>query len=256
MSCLNASAMDYKKILNKKNISIAAFGSAVILGSYFLYNHFKAPSTEKSQDEGQLGKISDHQVGKGKGSVTEEERKPTVKKAKNQQNKEKFEVFDTSDINGWGRKKGQDTKPILMKKIKEINKDEKPDIVKRRNEKIKSISVSKKGREKGNPLFIFSNGRKIEGKDLNLNDNFRQDKDSGMIYFKLDGKLYELGEYMLKKTEYEGKIYREKFFACADEKIWDDNGLSWMEDAYKDESTGTTCQKDSWRTLLFVGYIY
>ena len=257
MSCLNASAIDYKKVLNKKNISIAALGSAVILGSYFLYNHFKAPSTEKSQDEGQLDKISDHQVGKGKGSITEEEQKPTEKKAKDQQNEEEFEVFDASDTNCWGRKKGQDTKPILMKRITEISKDEKSDIVKRRNEKIKSISVSKKGREKGNPLLIFSNGRKIEGKDLNLNDNFRQDKDSGMIYFKLDGKLYELGEYMLlKKVKSDGKIYRDRFFACADKKIWDFNGLSWIEDDYNSELTSIICNKDSWRALLFVGYIY
>ena len=84
MSCLNASAMDYKKVLNKKNISIAAFGSAAILGSYFLYNHFKAPGAEKPQNRSDLDAFDNALVGKKGTKKRKKVEKPVEKSSKDE----------------------------------------------------------------------------------------------------------------------------------------------------------------------------
>ncbi len=213
MSCLNASAMDYKKVLNKKNISIATLGSAAILGSYFLYNHFKAPGVEKFHD------------------------------------------FDVHDINSLSEKESQIADIMEEESVIAISKEEKSNIVEGEDEKIESIRVSKKGREEGNPLLIFSNGRKIQRKDLNLNEHFRQDRDSKMFYFKLDGKLYELGREMRKGAN-KRYNFTDLFFTCVDGNIWDDGGLFDIKHDYETGEKSRTYKEDSWRALLFASYIY
>ena len=169
--------------------------------------------------------------------------------------KEKAYVFDTSCINELGKKKNQNTEPMLIDEVKAISEDEKSNIVKGRNENIKSILASREVKEKGNSLLIFSDGREVEGKELNLDENFRQDKDSKMLYFKLDGKLYELGEYMVEKAK-DPNSEDTYFFACVDKKVWDDNALFNMNFGYTNDEISKIYKGDSWRTLLFVGYIY
>ncbi len=286
MSCLNASAIDYKKVLNKKNISIAALGSAVILGSYFLYNHFKAPGAEKSQDEEQLVGINDHQVEKSeknKEEIAEEEEKTT-------ENEEKDQINEESNEN--------DEKNLQME-LKECLKEEhvEPASMEERTDKLTidgrkfDIFDTSNINELGKKVYIYKTARVnspriqdisendknniIEAEDIidiRMVETGENEADPVLIFHngekvkekdlnlnehfrqdkKGDGMVYFKSKDKLYKLgqyrcDYQNKVVGDLFFVDVDGRIWDRKDLNNL----RSEKENKIYQKDSWRALLF-----
>lgn len=145
MSCLGASAMNYKEILNKKNVSIATLGSAIVAGSYFLYDNIRLQ--RNMQNNGQLLATNCNL---------------SVKNEINQENdNDQIEnQFKINQLNQQGKEINSCMEISEIKGVKEISKEEKSG--KGKNADITSLYVVKDEKDK---LFVFSNGEKMRGTD-------------------------------------------------------------------------------------------
>ena len=233
MNCLNASALDYKKIFSKKNISVAAVTSAVIFGSYFLYNHLKSPNTKKPQDI----------------KKNEEKNRVDILKLKDGGSTKKVAVFRVVKLNQQGKEINENISATPFKVIEPISDTEKTKIVK--SEDITDLRVTKEGKDKKLVSFTFSNGKKVSSDNFRQSENIRQDRETGMFYLKIDDKLYELG----KIVKYNGKTrtFDDYFFVCSNTgSIWDNDDINDIKISYEDNDD-ILYQGDSWKVFLYMG---
>lgn len=239
MSCLGASAMNYKEILNKKNVSIATLGSAIVAGSYFLYDNIRLQ--RNMQNNGQLLATNCNL---------------SVKNEINQENdNDQIEnQFKINQLNQQGKEINSCMEISEIKGVKEISKEEKSG--KGKNADITSLYVVKDEKDK---LFVFSNGEKMRGKDLN-SECFRWEKESGEIYFKIGNKFYKLGRIMMSQDDskvesdderHSGEQIDNVFFESNDKKRWNIDSLTDIDRNYNCTDEDILYQNDSWEALLF-----
>ena len=274
MSCLNVSAMDYKKILNKKNISMAAFGSAIVAGSCLLYNYFKPVSKERPKNDDDLRleinrgidvdrKIeiqvrvdkdkreeSDGESAVGKGgetdSVDETDKKVEDEVESKLNNSllagKTFINFEVTDIGKQGEEENNNMSSVKLRKTEEINDKEKANIVE--TEEITGLHVIREGKNRKNPVLVFSNGEEMMENDLG--QNLRQGED-GTIYLKLKDKCYALGKYMVEKKEQGRGNNNDWLFVCTDRNMWHEKDLDKVCIGTKNMMYG----ENSWKAFVF-----
>ena len=177
MNCLNVSAVNYKKILNR-TICTAATGLTLALGTYFLYNRFVSRNSDINRD-------------------------------------------DVENINQ------NDAQPVIFEKVPSLDSKEGLKIIRssdHNDEKIscKLTKLSKKDKD-GSTLF----GTRQDFEEYikkHPEECFRQDKETGMCYVKVDNELHEAGRFTistlgeLSKNQGDSKSKKKGKFVVVYEK--------------------------------------
>ena len=285
--------MDYKKVLNKKNISIAAVGSvfvsAAVVGSYFLYNHFKAPSAEKSQNKEQLGEINDDRVKKSeinRQKIAEEEQKSAEEEEKEQTNEELNE-------------KDEKSLQLELNKLKKCLKEEhvEPASMEERTDKLTidgrefDIFDTSNINELGKKVYIYKTARVNSPRIQDISENDKNniteaediidirmvetgenEADQVLIFHngeKVKEKDLNLNEHFRQDKKGDGTVYfksKDKLYklgqyrcdyqnkVVGDLFFIDVDGRIWDRkdlNNLRSEKGNKIYQKDSWKALLF-----